>query len=164
MKYRASLSLCFCDSLPCGLSVLGTLPKFCVVRKCEIQGVTLAIFLAVCLVGSVSRELYLNSVWSEGMKYRASLSSISLTVFGECVVKHSAFEPNIDRKSSQMGPWGGNPGERSWRHFGSQGRPGEQTGDNLGSLAHLGVPKGLPLGTLFLNVFVIWGVYMSSFF
>ena len=52
----------------------GTLPKFRVVRKYEIQGVTPAFFQTVCLVGSVSQELCLNSVSSESIKYRASLS------------------------------------------------------------------------------------------
>ena len=59
----------------CTLRNSGTLPKFCVVRKYEMQGVTLAIFfLTVCLVGSVSRELCLNCVPSGSMKSMASLS------------------------------------------------------------------------------------------
>ena len=44
MKYRASLTPFFSDSLPCGFSVSGTLPKLCAVWKYEMQGVTLAIF------------------------------------------------------------------------------------------------------------------------
>ena len=52
MKYRASPPPLFFDSLPCGFSVSGTLPKFCAVWKYEIQGVALVIFfLTVCLVG-----------------------------------------------------------------------------------------------------------------
>ena len=44
MKYRASLPHFFSDSLPREFRASGTLSKFCVVRKYEIQGVTLAIF------------------------------------------------------------------------------------------------------------------------
>ena len=63
--------------LPCGFRVSGTLPKFCAVRKYEIQGVTLAnFFLTLCLVGCMSRELCLNSAWSQDMKYRASRSPL----------------------------------------------------------------------------------------
>ena len=62
MKYRASLSPFFSDASPCVFSVSGTLPKFCVVWKYEIQGVTLAFFSDSLPCGS------------ESMKYRASLS------------------------------------------------------------------------------------------
>ena len=77
MKYRASLSQIISDSLPRGFRASGSRPKFCMVRKYEIRGVTLAnCFETLCLVGSMSRELSLNSAWSQDMKYRVSLSLI----------------------------------------------------------------------------------------
>ena len=42
MKYRAPLSRIVSDTLPCGFHVSGTLPKFGVVPRHEMQGVTLA--------------------------------------------------------------------------------------------------------------------------
>ena len=61
MKYRASLSPMFSDSLPRGFRASRTPPKFSVVRKCGINTGrhSRQLFLTLCHVGSMSRGLLL---------------------------------------------------------------------------------------------------------
>ena len=160
----------FCsDSLPCGsesMTYRASLSPFSVKWPsggpkvsdfvCLLE-YSCQFFLTVCLVVSVSQELCLNSVWSEGMKYRASLSPFfaDYTSSRKIDPHLSNFKPKIHPQSSKMGPWSclGNPWERSWRHFGSQGRPGKQKGDKPWFVGPPWGPQGSPFGNPFFDIF-----------